>query len=372
MKVWKKKEIDSNTIEFRKDEVVVKVPKLIGGKYEVFDILSSGGYGAILQAKNIALDNREVLIKTSLYHKVKSNLRYKHDRSRKEAIEEMRLNLRLEYERMIKFRNGGECRMPSVIDVIRDKSPYLYGPHIDKETKEKFYLEEFNKDEVYLVMQKIDGINLGRYLKVGLRNTLRERNYTSVLLWEKDVLEYMKEITSIFARFHKKEYRDENIRDRDYTYFIYQDLKPDNIMLTYDKFITLIDFGGILEVKNENGTIYSNYKNGGIPGCGTDGYWPREMKESPFSLDEKADIYTIGSTMFSLLTCEDPTENSVSAYTQKINTDKLREIGYTEETIELVKNAANLDKEKRHRNVIQLEKNIKRCLGILNSKLNRS
>lgn len=388
MSKWIKYEIDSNTLEFRyesdsnnqnfsdetdsnipktKLEEIIKVPRLIGNRFEVYDILSKGGFGVILKAKNKVLKNREVLIKTSIYNDIKQELIHKYDVTREDTINQRRNDLRNEYQRLIMFRNGGESRMPSVIDVIEDYSPQLYGPHIDETTGEEFYLEEFKDNEVYLVMQNIDGINLGDYLSKGIDNILKERNYKTILFWEVAVLEYIKEVVNIFTTFHRKKYKGD-----DYFYFIYQDLKPDNIMLTYDKFITLIDFGGILMVGNIDGQTYSNFENAGIPGCGTFGYMPREMCESEElkRLDNRADIYTIGATMYSLLSAKNPLDD-VKGSTQRIPVDKLVDMGYTQETIEVIRKATNIDKYERYKSIESLQKEIIRCLGNANRQINK-
>lgn len=364
---WVKYEIDNNTLEFKSEQETIKVPKLIGDRFEVYDILSKGGFGVILKAKNKVLKNREVLIKTSIYNDIKQELIHKYDVSRADTINKRRNDLRNEYQRLIMFRNGGESRMPSVIDVIEGYSPQLYGPHTDQTTGEEFYLEEFKDNEVYLIMQNIDGINLGEYISKGIENILEERNYKTILLWEVTVLEYMKEIVNIFATFHRKRYM-----ESDYFYFIYQDLKPDNIMLTYDKFITLIDFGGILMVGNIDNEICSNLENSGIPGCGTYGYMPREMCENEElkRLDNRADIYTIGATMYSLLSGKNPLDD-VEGVTQRIPVDKLLEMGYTEEIVDVINKATSIDKEDRHKSIESLHREIIRCLRNVNKQLNK-
>ena len=143
-------------------------------------------------------------------------------------------------------------------------------------------------------------------------------------------------------------------------------------MLTYDKFITLIDFGGILMVGNIDGETYSNLDNSGIPGCGTFGYMPIEMCESEQlkSLDNRADIYTIGATMYSLLSGKDPLDD-VEGATQRIPVDKLLEMGYTQETVDVIKKATSIDRDERHKSIESLHKEIIRCLGNSNRQINK-
>lgn len=362
---WIKNEIDSLTLEFTNGKQSIKAPKVIGNKYIIEKILSIGGNGVIFVAKNKSLKDREVLVKAVYYSDIKMLTKNKYDVSREKSIIESRKNLELEYKRLISFRNGGESRMPSVIDVVYDYSPQLYGPHTDKETGEIFYLEEFKNNEVYVIMQKIDGINLGEYISKGLNPILGEKNYSSVLFWERDVLEYMKEVSNIIDNFHRREYVDKN-----YRYYIYQDLKPSNIMITYDKFITLIDFGGLLMVGNIDGKTYSDFKNEGIPGCGTIGYAPREMEENPKKLDARVDIYTIGATIYSLLTTKSPLDG-VEGTTKRIPVYKLKDMGYSQEVVTLVEKATSLDRENRQISVRKLINEITGCLRQLNTKINK-
>lgn len=362
---WIKNEIDSLTLEFTNGKQSIKAPKVIGNKYVIEKILSIGGNGVIFVAKNKSLKDREVLVKAVYYSDIKMLTKNKYDVSREKSIIESRKNLELEYKRLISFRNGGESRMPSVIDVVYDYSPQLYGPHTDKETGEIFYLEEFKNNEVYVIMQKIDGINLGEYISKGLNSILEEKNYSSVLFWERDVLEYMKEVSNIIDNFHRREYVDKN-----YRYYIYQDLKPSNIMITYDKFITLIDFGGLLMVGNIDGKTYSDFKNEGIPGCGTIGYAPREMEEDPKKLDARVDIYTIGATIYSLLTTKSPLDG-VEGTTKRIPVYKLKDMGYSQEVVTLVEKATSLDRENRQISVRKLINEITGCLRQLNTKINK-
>ena len=362
---WIKNEIDSLTLEFTNGKQSIKAPKVIGNKYVIEKILSIGGNGVIFVAKNKSLKDREVLVKAVYYSDIQMLTKNKYDVSREKSIIESRKNLELEYKRLISFRNGGESRMPSVIDVVYDYSPQLYGPHTDKETGEIFYLEEFKNNEVYVIMQKIDGINLGEYISKGLNTILEEKNYSSVLFWERDVLEYMKEVSNIIDNFHRREYVDKN-----YRYYIYQDLKPSNIMITYDKFITLIDFGGLLMVGNIDGKTYSDFKNEGIPGCGTIGYAPREMEEDPKKLDARVDIYTIGATIYSLLTTKSPLDG-VEGTTKRIPVYKLKDMGYSQEVVTLVEKATSLDRENRQISVRKLINEITGCLRQLNTKINK-
>lgn len=361
-------DLDNNKQEFAKDDKTLLVPCKIGGKYEIDDVLSSGGFGAILLARNTALNNRQVLIKTTLYGSLKANFSRKYDTDREEKIETLRCNLEFECEKLLEFRRGGESRMPSIVELVYDFSPQIYGPHLDKNTKEEFFLEELSQNEPYVVMQYIEGITLADYISDGIEEVLKRRNYSSYLFWERDVLEYIKDICVIMKNFHSTQEED-GFR----YYYIYQDLKPNNIMLTYDKFITLIDFGGLLLVGREDGQWSSCYTGYGQPGVGTAGYMPPELRNNPESLDKRADIYTIGATMYSLLTGEDLTKLDSRDGWARIPVENLENSGrYTTNTIEIIKKATNLNKHKRYNKIYDdMETSIDASLRELNYKINK-
>ncbi len=80
---------------------------------------------------------------------------------------------------------------------------------------------------------------------------------------------------------------------------IYRDMKPSNIILTRDDMIKLVDFGIAREYKSEavNDTAY----------IGTRGYAAPEQYGTA-QTDERTDIYSLGVTLYHLLTGRSPKE----------------------------------------------------------------
>lgn len=77
---------------------------------------------------------------------------------------------------------------------------------------------------------------------------------------------------------------------------IYRDLKPSNLMLNYDGHIRIIDFGIAREYKGKGDTMP----------LGSEGYASPEHFTK--STDIRSDVYTVGSTMYTLLTGKDQTQ----------------------------------------------------------------
>jgi serine/threonine protein kinase len=78
---------------------------------------------------------------------------------------------------------------------------------------------------------------------------------------------------------------------------IFRDLKPDNIMITVDNQVKLIDFGIV--------RFFTPGKKKDTIALGTKGYAAPEQFGSG-QTDERSDIYSLGATLFHLLTAEDP------------------------------------------------------------------
>ena len=86
---------------------------------------------------------------------------------------------------------------------------------------------------------------------------------------------------------------------------IYRDMKPSNVMLKPDGSIKLIDFGTAKEFKVE--------KTADTTALGTRGYAaPEQFGDSNgkgrYNTDEKTDIYSLGATLYHMVTGKSPSE----------------------------------------------------------------
>lgn len=108
---------------------------------------------------------------------------------------------------------------------------------------------------------------------------------------EETVIEWTKQICNALDYLH-------NLKPNP---IIYRDMKPENVMLTRDGTIKIIDFGIAREFKR-NASEDTNY-------LGTRGYAaPEQYRISNSQTDARTDIYGLGVTMYRLLTGKTPDE----------------------------------------------------------------
>lgn len=343
---WHLEVLASNVLEFTKGEERILAPHLLNDRYVIKSILSAaGGFGIIYIAEDTRLFGRKVLVKARRYDKEPGLFSYAYDDKRKERILEIRKQIKFEFNCLRKFKGKSEARMPNVNDIVYDFSPSIHGPHKDI-TGESFTVtdEELVYKEPYIIMQMIDGENLGDLIENGIDELLKQRDYETYTFWEYEVLQYTLELCTILETFHR---RDKNKKD---LHFLYQDLKPENIMLTHNQFVTLIDFGGMTAVRrNPRGEMKSNWKGLGSAGTGTWGYKPPEMdpkRRMLSQLDQHVDIYTVGATVYHLLTGDNPAK--FEGEYQQIPYENLNKFNITEATKMLIRKATAPDREERY------------------------
>src|SRR5438094_86300 len=139
-----------------------------------------------------------------------------------------------------------------------------------------FYEEE--SERFYLVMKFIPGSDLASRLRASPGGRIDELTVTEWGVQVADVLHYL----------HTRPQA-----------IIYRDLKPANLMFDSNlSRIMLIDFGIARWV---------NKKEKGVTAVGTMGYAPPELFSG--QADARVDIYSLGATMFHLLTGSDPQDN---------------------------------------------------------------
>lgn len=141
------------------------------------------------------------------------------------------------------------------------------------------YFYDESECRFYLVMKYISGGDLAGKLRAAPEGRIDERTTVEWAIQIIDVLDYL-----------------HNLPDR----IVYRDLKPSNVMIDGNTGrVVLVDFG-IARSINQT-------QEKGVTAVGTMGYAPPELFSG--SVEPRSDIYSLGSTLFHLMTGADPQNN---------------------------------------------------------------
>jgi eukaryotic-like serine/threonine-protein kinase len=150
--------------------------------------------------------------------------------------------------------------------------------HVSIPTIYDYFYDE-KESRFYLVMKYISGGDLSARLRSASEGRIDERTVCEWAVQIIDVLDYLHNQPSTI---------------------VYRDLKPSNIMIDGNSGrAMLIDFGIARSI--------SQKEEKGVTAVGTMGYAPPELFSG--NVEPRSDIYSLGSTMFHLLTGADPQSN---------------------------------------------------------------
>lgn len=165
-------------------------------------------------------------------------------------------SLMVEINLLKKLKHKG---LPSIVDIIDQQDNYL------------------------IVMDYIEGITL--------ENIMQEEGVQP----QEKVVDWAIQLCDVLQYLHTRK-----------PAIIYRDMKPSNIMLRSDGSVVLIDFGTAREFKErhvEDTTC-----------LGTQGYAAPEQFGGMGQTDERTDIYSLGATMYRLVTWHNPSEPPYEMY----------------------------------------------------------
>lgn len=165
-------------------------------------------------------------------------------------------SLMVEIKLLKKLKHKG---LPSIVDIIDQQDNYL------------------------IVMDYIEGITL--------ENIMQEDGVQP----QEKVVDWAIQLCDVLQYLHTRK-----------PAIIYRDMKPSNIMLRSDGSVVLIDFGTAREFKErhvEDTTC-----------LGTQGYAAPEQFGGMGQTDERTDIYSLGATMYRLVTGHNPSEPPYEMY----------------------------------------------------------
>lgn len=141
------------------------------------------------------------------------------------------------------------------------------------------YFYDDKESRFYLVMKYISGGDLSARLRSAPEGRIEEKSVCEWAIQIIDVLDYLHNQPSTI---------------------VYRDLKPSNIMIDGNSGrAMLIDFGIARSIGQK--------EEKGVTAVGTMGYAPPELFSG--NVEPRSDIYSLGSTMFHLLTGADPQSN---------------------------------------------------------------
>lgn len=209
---------------------MIKIGTIIDERYEILKEIGRGGMSIVY----LAMDNR-----------LNKSLVVKDIRKRSNSNNELLVNSLVVEANMLKKLDHGA--LPRIYDVID------------------------RQGDIYVVMDYIEGESLKEKIK-------REK-----VISADAVIDWAKQLSNVLGYLHSRKPNP----------IIYRDMKPDNIMLTPEGKIKLIDFGIAREFKTENTTDTTN--------LGTKGYAAPEQMSGK-QTDARTDIYSLGVTLYHLVT----------------------------------------------------------------------
>ncbi|MDF2787653.1 MAG: serine/threonine protein kinase [Neobacillus sp.] len=209
---------------------MIEIGSVIDERYEILKEIGRGGMSIVY----LAMDNR-----------LNKSLVVKDIRKRASSNNELLINSLIVEANMLKVLDHGA--LPKIYDIIESEG------------------------DIYVVMDYIEGESLKEKLK-------REKTISA-----KQVIDWARQLSEVLEYLHtRKPYP-----------IIYRDMKPDNIMLTPEGKIKLIDFGIAREFKTESSTDTTN--------LGTKSYAAPEQMSGK-QTDARTDIYSLGVTLYHLVT----------------------------------------------------------------------
>src|SRR5574341_990869 len=226
----------------------LKPDSVLRARYHIIETVGQGGMGSIYRAEDMRLKGRFCAIKEVYVDPTLTTS--EQEQAREQFYREASTLARLDHP-----------NLPKVSD----------------------FFSEDNRD--YLVMDFVPGDDL--------RTRIEDARRQAEFLPERQVLDWVTQLTDALAYLHSQS-----------PPILHRDIKPANIKLTPDGVIKLVDFGLVkLMSPDEDRTITI------LQGRGTAFYIPLEQYGGDSGhTDPRSDIYSLGATLYHLLTNTPPAE----------------------------------------------------------------
>lgn len=315
---------------------------LKNGRYEVDRVFAnSGGMGLLFEAKDTHCAHNRVLLKTTRYDSGRDarHFRYTMQEAIKHVIATRKI---LDWEKkvLVRFRDRGINNLPNPNDYFFDRSCTLPKDHKETHTGSAFSLpKRLLGSEPYLVMEFIAGLPL--------EDVMKDTTWRKSL--EKHLLILTRELLTIFDIMHKPFEVSGN-----QGMFLYQDLKPANILVSDSSYFTLVDFGAVtlkLGARTTEPTA----------GCITTGYAAPEASHGRESqIDARFDLYTLGATLWHAVTLQDPRD--LSGEFPQLDPMYMHGKGVSEDFVHMTARALATDPRKRYQSAHDMRQDVMRLL----------
>lgn len=226
----------------------LKPDSILRSRYRIIETVGQGGMGSIYRAEDTRLAGRYCAIKEIQIDP--NTVSSEQSQAREQFYREASVLARLDHP-----------NLPKVSD----------------------FFSEGNRD--YLVMDFVPGEDL--------RQKIEEAKGGGKFIVEQQVLDWISQLCDALSHLHSQN-----------PPILHRDVKPANIKLTPDGLIKLVDFGLVkLMTPDEDRTITV------LQGRGTAFYIPLEQYGGDTGhTDPRSDVYSLGATLYHLLTNEPPAE----------------------------------------------------------------
>ncbi|MBL8693931.1 MAG: protein kinase [Planctomycetes bacterium] len=156
----------------------------------------------------------------------------------------------------------------------------------------------------YIAMELVDGVSLDRVVHDRARSESQISSPSTIAFRERYVRTSLEAIAAVADALHEAHRHG----------LIHRDVKPQNILLTAEGIPKLVDFGLVREDHGESQMTSMGF-------VGTYAYSAPEQVISRSNVDRRADVYSLGATLYELLTLKRPFDSSSKKVFEKLQVD---------------------------------------------------